>query len=116
MPAPPRGFERLAAVIGEDAAAALCGAKGGRGIYIPTTGTGRLGALLTADQVDRMRDALGAGLRYTVPMGPASRAVATQRRGRELLAKGWSVSAVAREIGMHPASVRRWQRHSGAHR
>lgn len=104
----PKGFAGLAAAIGESAAERLCAARAGRTVYIPVSGAGVLGAILTADEVDRMRHAFGAGS-YAVPMGPFSAREAARRRGRALLSQGWSVAEVAREIGVHPSTVKRWR-------
>ena len=111
-----RGFDELTQVIGETAASALCAAKGGRSVYIPETGAGALGELLSADQVDRMRDTFGAQLPYTVPMGPCSAREVVRLRGLELLAKDRSVCDVAREVGVHPVTVKRWRKRSESQR
>ena len=112
MQEPLKGYARLAEAIGEDTALALCNARGGAAIYIPATGTGRLGALLTDDQVDRLRDVFGAGLAVTIPMGPYAAREVMRRRGLDLLAAGCSVSNIANEIGVCPTTIRRWKRRS----
>ena len=104
-----RGYAKLVQAIGEAAAAKLCAARGGWGVYIPQTGTGALGALLTAEQIDRMRDVFGDGT-YTVPLGPASAMERAKRHGLELLAAGRSVADVVRAVRVSPSTVRRWRR------
>ena len=85
-----RGYPKLVEVLGEAAASALCAARGGRAVYIPESGTGALGALLSPEQVDRMRGAFGGRLPFTVPMGPCSLREIARRRGLELLAEDWT--------------------------
>ena len=111
-----RGYPKLVEVLGEAAASALCAARAGRAVYIPETGTGALGELLSADQVDRMRDAFGAGIPLTVPMGPCSLREIARRHGLELLAEGCSPADAAREIGVHPSTVKRWGKLSESQR
>ena len=105
-----RGYPKLVHAIGEAAASALCAAKGGRAVYVPQRGTGALGVLLSAEQVDRMRDAFGGGIPYTVPMGPWSVLAVARRRGLELLEDGWSPADVAREVRVSPTAVKVWRR------
>ena len=111
-----RGYPKLVEVLGDTAASALCAARGGRAVYIPETGTGALGALLSAEQVDRMRDAFGGGIPYTVPMGPCSLRETARRRGLELVAEGWTHADVAREVGVAPSTVRGWRKRLESHR
>ena len=56
--------------------------------YIPQKGTGKLDDCLSAEQKDRLREALGCGLRITFPLGPYRRYRRSKRRrqrGYELL-------------------------------
>ena len=101
-------YIHLDSVLGEPAAAALCRERGGRSVYIPESGTGSLGSLLDAGKADRLREVFGAGVTVPIPLGPHSARACAKRRGLELLRKGLPRADVARELRVHPRTVKRW--------
>ena len=100
-----RGYERLAAAIGREAAGTLCELRGGREVYIPERNGGSLEKLIGIEAVRSMRREYGTG-RFEVPMGPRTEAALRRKAARALSAEGYSVAQIARDLGMHPKTVR----------
>ena len=106
-------YDKLVRVLGTESANAICRAHGGLMVYIPQKGTGKLDDCLSAEQMDRLREALGCGLRITFPLGPYRRYRRSKRRrqrGYELLDSGHSVRSVAKALGVCSSTVSYWKR------
>ena len=102
--------DKLVRALGTESANAICRAHGGLRVYIPQRGTGKLDDCLSAEQMDRLREALGCGLRITFPLGPYRRSKRRRQRGYELLDSGQSVRSVAKALGVCSSTVSYWKR------
>ena len=106
-------YDKLVRVLGTESANAVCRAHGGLKVYIPQKGTGKLDDCLSAEQMDRLREALGCRLTITFPLGPYRRYTRSKRRrqrGYELLDSGQSVRSVAKALGVCSSTVSYWKR------
>ena len=106
---PVRGYERLVSLVGEEAAETLCRERGGGDVYVPAGDDGVLVRLVGLTATKALRAALGAGLRYEVPLSPLVRNRARQRAA-EALRAGASIRSAARQAGLHPRTVREVKR------
>ena len=103
-------YDKLVRALGAESANAICRAHGGLIVYIPQKGTDKLDDCLSAEQMDRLREALGCGLKITFPLGPYRRSKRSRGRGYELLDSGQSVRSVAHALGVCSSTVSNWKR------
>ncbi|WP_296711100.1 hypothetical protein [Tistrella sp.] len=103
----PMAYQDVIDVIGNDAAAALCKARGGSRIYIPIRPTCRIVEIIGADAAARLCASELAGDYVCIPRR-------TQKmmadRAREIANMPGSVNAVARRVGLSNTHVARLRR------